>query len=165
MKMSRLEVSQEEIEEIKNAEKKTQSKRISQKLKVLLLRFSGKTIRETATMMGMSSSQVYRLVTEYRKVGLSEFIRVKYGGNHRSMTEEQENEILSRFEEKANAGQVVRVQEIKEAFDQARGKDTGSGYIYMLLKRHGWRKVMPRAKHPKKADDATIAASKKLTIP
>lgn len=165
MKMRRLEVSQEEFEAIKNAEKKTQNKRVSRKLRVLLLRFSGKTIRETATIMDMSSSQVYRLVTEYRTVGLSEFIRVKYGGNHRSMSEEQENDILSRFEEKANAGQIVRTQEIKEAFDQARGKDTGSGYIYMLLKRHGWRKVMPRSKHPKKADDATIAASKKLTIP
>ena len=48
------------------------------------------------------------------------------------------------------------------AFDEARGKDTGSGYIYMLLKRHGWRKVMPRSKHPKAASEEACEASKKL---
>lgn len=29
-----------------------------------------------------------------------------------------------------------------------------------MLKRRGWRKVMLRAKHPKKADDEAIEASK-----
>ncbi len=29
-----------------------------------------------------------------------------------------------------------------------------------MLKRHGWRKVMLRTKHPKKADDEAIEASK-----
>ena len=42
-------------------------------------------------------------------------------------------------------------------------KDTGRGYIYMLLKRKGYRKVMPRSKHPKKAKEEAIEASKKLT--
>ena len=54
-------------------------------------------------------------------------------------------------------------QKLVEAEKQC--KDTGRGYIYMLLKRHGWRKVMPRAKHPKKADEEVIQASKKLTTP
>ncbi len=45
----------------------------------------------------------------------------------------------------AEAGQIVTVKEIKAAFDKVRGKDTGRGYIYMLLKRHGWRKAMPRS--------------------
>ena len=29
---------------------------------------------------------------------------------------------------------------------------------------HDWRSVMPRSKHPNKADEATVEASKKLTI-
>lgn len=40
------------------------------------------------------------------------------------------------------------------------GRETGNSYIYTMLKRHGWRKVMLRAKHPKKADDEAIEASK-----
>ena len=104
---------------------------------------------------------VKRMVAEDRDKGLEEFIRNKYtGGNHRSLSEEEEKEILSRFEKLAEAGQVVTGQDIKKAFDERIGKDTGRGYIYMLLKRHGWRKVMPRAKHPKKADEEAIEASK-----
>ena len=60
------------------------------------------------------------------------------------------------------AGQEVTAKEIKAAFDEVRGKNTGSGYIYMLLKRHGWRKVMPRSKHPKAANEEACEASKKL---
>ena len=81
------------------------------------------------------------------------------------MTEEEENKILAPLEKAAEAGQVVTVKEIKAAFDKVRGKDTGRGYIYMLLKRHGWRKVMPRSKHPKAANEEACDASKKLSNP
>ena len=77
------------------------------------------------------------------------------------MSVEEEDAILSEFEEKANKGQIITVQQIKAAFDKKVGKDTGRGYIYMVLKRKGWRKVMPRSKHPKKADQEEIEKSKK----
>ena len=32
----------------------------------------------------------------------------------------------------------------------------------LVLERHGWRKVMPRSKHPQKASDEAIEASKKI---
>jgi hypothetical protein len=78
------------------------------------------------------------------------------------MSVAEEEEILDSFRKKAEAGQVIIAQEIKQAFDEKLGRDTGRGYIYMLLGRHNWRKVMPRSRHPKKADDETIEASKKL---
>jgi hypothetical protein len=34
----------------------------------------------------------------------------------------------------------------------------------MLLARHGWRKVTPRGKHPDKASDEAMEASKKLKL-
>jgi hypothetical protein len=76
---------------------------------------------------------------------------------------EQEEAILLKFKEEAEGGHEVTAVEIKKAFDEARGKETGRGYIYMLLKRHGWRKVMPRSKHPKAADEEACEASKKLS--
>lgn len=155
-------ISKEEYQRIVEAERQTTDKRVSRKLCILLLRFNGYSAIETAERMGCSVSKVKRLMTEYRRDGLSEYMRSKYVGNHRSLSEEEENEILASFEKKANAGQVITVQDIKRAFDERIGKDTGRGYIYMLLKRHGWRKVMPRARHPKKADDEAIDASKKL---
>ena len=70
-------------------------------------------------------------------------MRVKYTGNHRNMSYEEEQEILDRFQEAAKAGQIITVKEIKAAFDEKLGRDTGRGYIYMLLKRHRWRKLKP----------------------
>jgi len=55
-------------------------------------------------------------------------------------------------------------KEIRIACEKKVGKEyEGRSQIYDLLARHGWRKVMPRGKHPKQADEATQEASKKLT--
>ena len=162
MEMRGKAISEQVYQEIVEAEKRTTDKRLSKKLSILLLRFGGKSIAETAEQMNCSVSKVRRLIAEYRRDGLAEYMRSKYAGNHQSLSIEEENEILSSFEKKADAGQTITVRDIKRAFDERIGKDTGRGYIYMLLKRHGWRKVMPRARHPKKADDEAIEASKKL---
>lgn len=159
-------IGADEYQRLVEAEKQCKDKRTSKRLTVLLIRFSGTSVAETAQRMNCSERKVSRLVSEYKKQGLEEFMRCKYvGGNHRSLSEAEEKEILSQFEKMAEEGHIVTAQDIKKAFDERIGKDTGRGYIYMLLKRHGWRKVMPRAKHPKKADEEAIQASKKLTTP
>jgi len=155
-------ISAEEYEQIVAAEKATQDKQISRKLRGLILRYKGLSNEEAGKQLGLCSVRISQLVNEYKRVGLESFAKKKYGGNHRSLSEAEEEEILNRFREQAEAGQVVIVADIKRAFDERLGKDTGRGYIYMLLARHDWRKVMPRQRHPKKADDATIEASKKL---
>ena len=162
--MRRNEISAEEYEKIKAEEKATQDKQISRKLKVLMLRYEGKENKTIAERTGFSETRVTHLITEYKKNGLKEYARKKYGGNHRNMTKEEEEEILEKFRKEAEAGHVVTAQEIKKAFDEKLGRDTGSGYIYMLLARHGWRKVMPRSRHPRKANEEAIEASKKLRV-
>ena len=42
------------------------------------------------------------------------------------------------------------------------GETKSVGHIYAVLHRNGWRKTMPRSRHPKKASDEAIEASKKL---
>ena len=160
--MRRNEISAEEYEQIKAAEKGTQDKQISRKLRVLILRHEGLNNETIAERTGFSETRVSHLITEYKKKGLEEYTRKKYGGNHRNMTKEEEEEILEQFRKDAEAGRVVTAQEIKKAFDEKLGRDTGRGYIYMLLERHQWRKVMPRSRHPKKANEEAIEASKKL---
>ncbi|RDY20951.1 helix-turn-helix domain-containing protein [Criibacterium bergeronii] len=73
------------------------------------------------------------------------------GGNHRYLT--QEKEILSEFEKIMKKGQVIDAKILKIKFDEEIGKQTPDNFIYRLLKRHGYRKVMPRSKHPKKASN------------
>jgi len=74
--------------------------------------------------------------TEVPKSGLKEYARKHYAGNHRNML-----------------------------YAEELGRPAGSNsQIYYVLSRHGWRKVMPHSKHPNKASDGAIKASKKLTL-
>ena len=129
-------ITEEEYKEIVLREKQTRDKRISKRLRVLMLRYEGKSNPEIATKLDISTDRLSHLISEYKRVGLEEYVRVKYTGNHRNMSYEEEQEILDRFQEAAKAGQVITVKEIKAAFDEKLGRDTGRGYIYMLLKRH-----------------------------
>ncbi len=157
-------ITEEEYEAIKKAEKATTNKRISQRLKVLMLRYEGKSNPEISEKLDLSTDRISHLISEFKQKGLEEYIRNKYEGNHRNMSYEEEEQILKQFEAKAATGQVITVKEIKAAFDEKLGRDTGRGYIYMLLARHGWRKIKPRPKHPQGASDEEIDASKKLKL-
>ena len=79
------------------------------------------------------------------------------------MSFEEEAAILEPFKKEAEAGKMVDVSDIEDAYRQAVGHSIGTSQIYYVLKRHGWRKVMPRSRHPKKADEEVIETSKKLT--
>ena len=162
--MKRFQMSKEEYEAIKAAEKATEDKNVSKRLRVLMLRYEGYSVIEVAKIMGINRSTFYLLYKRYKEEGLERFAQNNYkGGNHQALTDAQEQEILDEFEKKAQEGQIITAQEIKAAFDKVRGKDTGRGYIYMLLERHGWRKVMPRSRHPKAASEEACEASKKLS--
>lgn len=163
--MTRFKISEEEYGAIKAAEKETKDKRISNRLRVIMMRYEGKKVREIAEVTGMRKNSISQLCRRYREQGLEEFMRKKATSHRYALTEEKEKEILSRFEAAAEAGQEITVREIKAAFGEERGKDTGRGYIYMVLKRHGWRKVMPRSRHPKAANEEACEASKKLSNP
>ena len=117
---------------------------------------------EISHITGYHIDYIPKLISQYRDGGIEAIIGNHYHGNHRNITVEEEMEILRPFQEKASLGQLVEVKEIKAAYERAVGHKISSGQIYYVLKRHNWRKVMPRSKHPKKASDEEIAASKKL---
>ena len=102
-----------------------------------------------------------RLVAKYRDHGLEAISGNHYGGIHRNMSEEKEVAILAPFKEHAEKGKMVEISEIAKANQSTVDHPVSNGQIYFVLHRHGWRKVMPRSKHPKKASDEEIAASKK----
>ena len=161
--MEKIIITQEEYEEVKTLAKSNKNKRVDRRLQVILLSYEGMSDKEIAEKLDYHPLRISQLRSMFKKQGAEEYARNKYKGNHRSLSDAEEQEILNSFEEKAKQGQIVTVQDIKAAFDKRIGKDTGRGYIYMLLKRRNWRKVLPRAKHPKKASEAEIDASKKLT--
>jgi transposase len=80
------------------------------------------------------------------------------------MTFAQEAEFLKQFEEMAENGQLVTVGPILEKYEEATGKKSNTTSIYRLLKRHGWRKLKPRRKHPKAASTEEQSRKKKLKL-
>jgi len=158
------EESKNEYEELMELIKTNKLKRVDKRLQAIRLHLEGKKQKEIAEKLDYSPKWVSRLLKAYREKGLQEYARHKYGGNHRAMSADEEAEILQQFEEESKSGKLIVANTIKKVFDEKRGKDTGRGYIYMLLKRHEARKVMPRPAHPKKASPGVIEASKKLTF-
>lgn len=161
---SRYKFNEEEIKRIEQRRKENKDKRAEVRLKALELRAKGATAKEVAEATGFHAAYVTQLVAKYREYGLEAITGNHYGGNHRNMSVEEEAGILAPFKARAEKGELVEISEIARAYQSAVDHPVSRGQIYFVLHRHGWRKVMPRSKHPKKASDEEIAASKKLTL-
>lgn len=158
-------ITKEQAEEIRNIIKDYQKTNTFRKLQAIMLVGEGESIEMVSQTTLYHPTYVYELVKQFCTKGFSEFIKDERGGaNHRNLTDQQEAQIISKFEEKATAGQVVSLDAIKKEYEQVRGKETANSTFYAFLERMGWRRVMPRGQHPRKASDEAIEASKKLTL-
>lgn len=158
-------LSYEQVQELEGVRKKNKDKNIDDRLKALLMYADGMKHKDIANKTDFAQTYVTELAAKYRKHGIDAICGNNYKGNRRNIGFDEEATLLEAFKTKAESGQVIEVSEIKKAYEEACGitlSDT-SGQIYRVLKRHGWRKVMPRSKHPNKASEAEINASKKLT--
>ena len=71
------------------------------------------------------------------------------GRRHEHLSREAEVAFLAPFMEKASAGGILIVSEIKQALDARLKRKTSLAATYNLLHRHGWRKLVPDKRHPK----------------
>ena len=162
MKM-KYQFTREQCAEIQAARKINRDKRIDKRLRVLELRGEGNSLKEISTATGYAISHISNLIRLYAEEGLEAVAGNHYQGNRRNMSIEEEAELLNRFQKQAEQGQMLDTRVIADAYEKAVGHPIGSSQIYRVLRRHEWRKVMPRSKHPKKASGEVIATSKKLT--
>lgn len=156
--------SEEQHEEIKAVRRKNRDKQTDKRLEVLELRCEGKRLEEIAKTTGFHRSHVCQLIKKYFEEGLESVSEKHYTGNRRNMSFEEEEAFLEQYRQQAEGGEMVDTREIAEAYTEKVGHRIGGSQIYMVLRRHGWRKVMPRSRHPRKANDEAIEASKKLTV-
>ena len=146
----RYHINEEQAVEIENARKSNKDKNVEKRLKALLLHAQGKKRAEIADKTGFAKSYISELVSKYCNNGISAITENHYNGNHRKLSFAEEEALLEPFKKKAASGQIVEVSAIKRAYEEATGRslDNNHGQIYRVLKRHGWRKIMPRSKHP-----------------
>ena len=158
------EITAEQKREIEEARKKNKDKRVEAKLKALSLRADGLKSKEISEATGFHPAYVSTIVSKYIHGGLEAIVGNHYPGNRRNMSFKEEEALLKPFMEQAEKGQMLDTAELETRYEEAVGHRIGSGQIYRVLRRHDWRKVMPRSKHPKKASEEVIETSKKLTM-
>ncbi len=159
----KIEITKEDAEKIKEYRKKIKDKYTDRRMRAVQLLGEGYRNGEAAKMTESDKRQVSRWAGIYKKGGIEALNSKRGGGNHRNMSYKEEENILEQFTKRAEAGQIIEVKEIKKKYEEKVGHEIHPTQIYHILHRHGWRKVMPRSRHPKKANDEAIEASKKLT--
>lgn len=157
------EITKEELKEIQRRKNLTKDKNEYKRFYAIELRAKGLKVREIAEKLDVLRVTVSKWIATFKKDGADALMNKKIIGNRRNLSIEEEKKLLSYFEEKANKGQLITVKEIEQEYIKLVGHSIGTGQIYRVLKRHNWRKVMPRSKHPKKASEEVMETSKKLT--
>ena len=156
-------ISAENAAEIEEIRKTITDKKVDRRLHAVQLRGEGMTNREIAEKLDTSDKMVSQWVSAYiNNGGIKALLPKERIGMHRNLSFEEEKEFLSAYTKKAEAGQIIDLNELKAAYIEKVGHSIGGSQIYRVLERQGWRKVMPRSKHPQKANDEAIDASKKL---
>ena len=164
--MKMYKISKEDAEKIREEMTKTAETKIYKKLQVVALRGEGRQNDEIASITGYNSNYVSELCKTYVVYGLEELkTDGRKGGNNRNMNVTEAAEFLQKFEDQAKKGQVVTIETMGLAYDEAIGVEHKSlSSIYYFLHSNGWRKIMPQKQHPGRASDEVIETSKKLTL-
>jgi transposase len=116
---------------------------------------------DIAQVLGWATATVHITHSRWAKEGEAIFeLKGKGGRRSQNLTDEEEAEVLTPFLGQATAGNVLKVAEIQTAYEAQVGRAVPNSTIYRMLKRHGWRKVAPRPRHPK-ADVMAQGAFKK----
>ena len=104
---------------------------------------------EIALHTGTTKRTVHQVISDYNRQGVEAIETPGKGGRRRgylSLTEEKN--FLTQFMDSALTGLITTVTKLKLAYEAKIGQKVDRTTIYRLLKRHGWRKVMPRSHHP-----------------
>ena len=153
------EIEKEKLEEIRQERSKTNNKKEDRRLYVIELRILGYTNEEIVEKIDVNPRTILRWIKSYIENGVQGILNKKRQGNHRNLT----YELLEEFIKRVDSGQMTDVKQLKEEYVKMVGHSIGGSQIYRLLKRHGYKKVMPRSRHPKKVNQEIIETSKKLT--
>lgn len=133
-----------------------------QRIQCVLIRATlGSSAAQIAQLLGWSTATVHVMHSRWAKEGEAIFeVKRRGGRRHQHLTPEQEQELLAPFVQRAEAGGMLGVAEIQQAYRERCGQAVARSTVYRLLERQGWRKVVPRPRHPK-ADVAAQGAFKK----
>lgn len=122
---------------------------------------SNLTSVEIARILDWHPITVRTTQQEFIKHGVGALAEKPRGGRRRQlMSLEDEQIFLNGFAERAKAGSLLVVGDVHTALEAHLGRKVAESTTYRILKRHGWRKVVPRPFHPKRNSEAAEAFKK-----
>lgn len=120
---------------------------------------------EIALRLGVAKQTVHNLISLYNRKGASAVETPGKGRRQRAyMSLSEERHFLEQFFSQSAKGQVPTVRERHDALEEQLQQPVAKSTVYRLLKRHHWRKVAPRPRHPQ-ADPSEQETFKKTFLP
>ena len=105
---------------------------------------------DIARHCGVSKATVHAIISSYNRLGVAAVETAGKGGRRSGfLSLAGEREFLAPFFGRAAQGELTTTEEIWRAFETRVEHKVDESTIYRLLARHGWRKLMPRPRHPK----------------
>lgn len=139
------------VEEIQERLRQTKASiRVQKWIAILHATVDPAEAAQIALRTGLKEQTIHNLISGYNRFGPS-FIDGKPGkGGRRNqhLTPEEEKAFLAPFFDDALAGKIATTAEIQAAFESRVGKEVRPSVVYRLLARNGWRKIVPRPRHP-----------------
>lgn len=118
---------------------------------------------DIAKHCGVSKATVHQVISSYNRLGVAAVETPGKGGRrHEYLTVEEERAFVTPFFERAEKGKIATTAEIQRAFEARVGHEVEDSTIYRLLNRHGWRKLVPRPRHPQANQEAQQEFKKTL---
>jgi transposase len=110
---------------------------------------------EIAKHTGTTVATVHQVIASYNRLGVAAVETPGKGGRRRQyLSWEEEQDFLAPFFSRAERGEIATAGEIQQAFEARVGHEVHKSTISRLLKRHRWRKPVPRPLHPKASPEA-----------
>lgn len=137
---------------MKNATSKWEYRR----LQCVSLRQFGMQASDVAKITGLHPGSVRIIWAKWQRQGEEVLLGERRGQVRAAArwTREEERAFIDPFLRAAERGKLTTVREIYTAQCIRVGKKLDPTVTYRLLGRHGWRKVVPRPRHPKTKSDA-----------
>lgn len=109
-----------------------------------------------AAVTGLSATTVRIIHSRFLREGEASLTgRPGRGGRRRALLSDAQTEaLLAEHLKKAGEGQMLEIKAFKQAMEKSVGHPVHASSVYRLLAKAGWRKIVPRPKHPSQQPNA-----------
>jgi len=121
-----------------------------QRWQAIFLTSKGLTSEIVAEYVGTTKGTIHQWVFQYNHNGPDAILLQGRGGRRFGLlTLDEERDLLEQARSRAEQGKILTAHALMDHIEKKTGKAVSGDYLYDVLHRHGWRKVMPRPRHPK----------------